>query len=177
MKKKIYKNFILNNLYSKQKTMKKLITILILSFLLMINFTTFADSKTYLELNTEYNLENSKETDVDYKKLDSITEEITNKVKSEENLKNYNKYTKVFKLVLNKAKKDNQNFWEFYNYWIKFRYQIDDYLSTWKTQDESKLEQLYTIQTVVNETVNWLCDKIWGCWIWQDNSKLLKEIQ
>jgi hypothetical protein len=63
-------------------------------------------------------------------------------------------------LVLSKAKKDNQNFGEFYNYWVKFRYQIDDYLSAGKVQSESKLETLYTIQTIINDTVNGLCDKI-----------------
>lgn len=157
--------------------MKKIITFLILSLMLLINLNTFADSKTYLELNTEYNTENSKKTDLDYKKLDEVTAEIIAKVKWEENSKNYSKYTKVFKLILTKAKKDNQNFGDFYNYWIKFRYKIDDYLATSKVTDETKLETFYTIQTVINDTVNWLCDKIWGCWIGQDNSKLLKDIQ
>ena len=156
--------------------MKKILIILILS-LSMINLNTFASEKTYFELTTEYNTENSKSTGVDYKKLDAISEEIIKKVKSEENKKNYEKYSKVFTLVLNKAKKDNQTFWEFYNFWMKFRYKIDDYIATGKVKNEKKLELLYTVQTTLNETINWLCDKIWWCGLGQDDAIKLKNIK
>lgn len=133
--------------------------------------------KTYLELTKEYNTEKSKETDVDWKKLDEISAEVVKKIKWYDNYRDYLVYDKYFKKVLTKAQKNDKTFWEFYNEWIKFRYKIDDVLASGKITTEYKLRKLYTIQTNINEMIDGLCSKIGWCGLWQDDAKKLKDIK
>ncbi len=135
------------------------------------------EEKTYLELTKEYNTEKSNESNVDWKKLDSISAEIVSKVKWYDNYKDYLTYNKYFKKVLTKAQKTDKTFGEFYNEWIKFRYKIDEVLASWKVTSEYKLRKLYTIQTTINEMIDGLCGKIGWCGIGQDDAKKLKDIK
>ncbi len=140
-------------------------------------YDSIPNEKTYLELTKEYNTEKSKETNVDWKKLDGVSADIVKKVKWYDNYKDYLTYDKYFKKVLAKAQKTDKTFGEFYNEWIKFRYKIDEALATWKITNEYKLRKLYTIQTNIDEMINGLCDKIWWCGIGQDDAKKLKDIK
>ncbi len=140
-------------------------------------YNSIPEEKSYLELNQKYNTEKSKTTDVDWKKLDWISAEIVKKVKWYDNYREYLLYDKYFKKVLVKSQKTDKTFWEFYSEWIKFRYKIDEVLASGKITNENKLRKLYTVQTTINEMINGLCDKIWGCGLWQDDAKKLKDIK